>query len=125
MRHSCFPKLTEQDFSRSVPTALVLPYHSLCADLIPYLTVHEEFQEQKSPNKETLIVHRETDKKKEREEDRKVLTSFTDVAGLKKGSSDMKKSNGNPFLHFGMVQNGTHTEASCILQCIKNISNFN
>lgn len=80
--------------------------------------MHEEFQERKSPNNETSTVPRETDKKKkEREGDRKVLTSFTDVAGLKKGSSDVQRSNGNHFLHFGMVQDGTHTETLCIPQC--------
>lgn len=107
------------DFWCSVVVALLLPYHPLYADLVPYLTVNEEFQEQKSPNKETSTVHGETDKEKEREEDRKVLTSFTDVAGPKKDSSDVQKSNRNHSLHFGMVQNGTHAQTLFILQCTK------
>lgn len=112
----------ELDFWCSVPAALVPPYHPLCADLVPYLTIHEEFQEQKSANKET--VHGETDKETERAEDGEVLTSFTDVAGPKKGSSDVPKSNIHS-LRFGMVQNGTHARTDITYSTVhKNNSNF-
>lgn len=90
------------------------PIHPLCADLVPYLTMHEEFQEPRSPNKESSTVHGETDKKQERDEDREVLTSFTDVTGPKKGSSDLQKSSGNHSVHFGVLQNGTHAQAPLI-----------
>lgn len=90
-------------------SALVLPYHPLCADLVPYLTMYKEVQEPRSPNKETSTVRGETDKKKERDEDREVLTSFTDVTGPKKGSSDLQK------ILFGILQNGTHAQALLIL----------
>lgn len=102
-----------------MPAALVLPYHPLCADLVPDWTVHEEFQERSSPHKETSTVHGETDKKKETEEDREVLTSFTDVTGPQKGISDLQQSNRNNSLCFGIMQKGTHAQALRILYCTK------
>lgn len=95
-------------------SALALPYHPLCADLVPYLTMHEEYLEPRSPNKETSTVHGETDKKKERDEDREVLTSLTDVTGPKNGSSDLQKSSGKHSVRFGILQNGTHAQALLI-----------
>ncbi|XP_056897890.1 patatin-like phospholipase domain-containing protein 2 isoform X2 [Takifugu flavidus] len=83
----------------------------LSKDLVPYLTVHEEFQGPLKPNKEKLSVPGETDKevtegKKEvTEGDREALTTFTDVAGLKKGNSEVQKTNGNHSFHFGMMKN--------------------
>lgn len=87
--------------------------------------MHEEFQGPLKPNKEKLSVPGETDKevtegKKEvTEGDREALTSFTDVAGLKKGNSEVQKTNGNHSFHFGMMKNGTHT-LTFILRCPNN-----
>lgn len=90
--------------------------HPLCVDLVPYLTVHEEFQGPLKPNKGKSSVHGETDKEDSEEtedreetgEDREAPT-FTNVTSLKKGRSEVQKPNGNHSLHFGMMKNGTHT----------------
>lgn len=81
--------------------------------------MHEEFQARKSPNKETSTVHGETGGEKEREEDKELLTLFTDIAGPKKGSSDVQNSNGNHSLPFAMMQNGRHAQMLLFLQCTK------
>lgn len=113
MRHLWFSRIHWKGLP--MLSALVLPYHPLCADLVPYLTMHEEYLEPRSPNKETSTVHGETDKKKERDEDREVLTSFTDVTGPKNGSSDLQKSSRKHSVRFGILQNGTHAQALLIL----------
>lgn len=84
--------------------------------------MHEEFQEQKTPNNDTSTVHEETEKEKAREEDTEVPTSFTDVTGPKKASSTVQKSSGNHSPGFGMVQHGTHAQNLLILQCTKMIA---
>lgn len=113
VRHLWFPRMNWKGLP--MLSALVLPYHPLCADLVPYLTMYKEVQEPRSPNKETSTVCGETDKKKERDEDREVLTSFTEVTGPKKGSSDLQKSSGNHPVLFGILQNGTHAQVLLIL----------
>lgn len=100
--------------------------------------MHEEFQGPLKPNKEKLSVSvpAETDKEvtegkkevteedreetEETEGDRETLRSFIDVAGLKKGNSEVQKPNGNHSLNFGMMKNGTHT-LTIILWCTNNI----
>lgn len=89
-----------------VRAALILSYRPRCVDLVPYLSVPEESQSPLYPNKAKSSVHGETGK----EDGREVLTTFTNVAGLKKGSSDVQEQNGNHSLQFGMMKNGTHTK---------------
>lgn len=111
---------------------MIPSYHQLCVDLVPYLTVHEEFQGPLKPNKEKSSVPGETNKKvteekkevteedrEETEEDREASTSFTDVASLKKDNSEVQKPKGNRSFHFGMMKNGTHT-LTFILRCTNN-----
>lgn len=87
--------------------------------------MHEEFQGPLKPNKEKSSVPGETDKevteedREETEEDREAPTSFTDVAGRKKGNSEVQKPNGNDSFHFGMMKNGMHT-LTFILRCTNN-----
>lgn len=93
-------------FSGALVRAALILYHPRCIDLVPYLSVNEESQSPLYPNKAKSSVHGETGK----EGGREVLTSFTNVAGLEKGSSDMQKQNKNHSLQFGMMKNGTHTK---------------
>lgn len=96
--------------------------------------MHEEFQGPLRPNKEKSSVPGETDKevtegkkevteedREETEEDREAPTSFTDVAGRKKGNSEVQKPNGNDSFHFGIMKNGMHT-LTFILRCTNNTS---